>query len=413
MWQSLVAGLNDEQQRRVVNSAIQTLRDISGDLTRDRRKLRARARQAVLQALGNLGWTTNDAQIAALVDEVVSRVSGLGFLDGLLRPDQYSEIMLNPDGSLFVQRREKRYPDMLDYRPSLEEALRVAEALAGMAGQQFSVANPTINARIPRQEDIGFGGARVKILHPILLVGSGYPSITVRLFYPRRITPQDLIDWEVAPEGVIKGLVELVGRKARIMAIGGTNMGKTTTLSALCDGIPRDARIVKVEDPEEIFLDHPNVTTIEPFSPSWAERRSKQAYHISDALADALRMRPDWLIVGEVRRGVDVMNLLRAQLSGHPGLTSIHAYGAKAAVQTMEELVYQDLGIGRSGTKGTLTLAVDVMLYLDWKDGKRRIMGVWELGETMKGGDVRLRTLYEYGAQQTALEPVQRRLLGD
>lgn len=408
VWQNLA--LTEEQQQRVVSRAIESLRGLDTAVVRDRQRLRQHARQAILQAIQTLGWVSNEAQVAAMTTEVVARVSGLGFMDDLLRPDEISEIVLNPDGTVFVQRRGQRLMEPVDYRPSLDEALRVAEALAGMVGQQFSVANPTINARLPRHE-AGFGGARVKILHPVLLVGDGYPSITVRLFYPRRVTPQDLITWDVAPEGVIRGLLDLVSRKARIMILGGTNMGKTTLLSALCEAIPREARIIKVEDPEEIFLDHPNVVTIEPFTPSWSERHSTVAYTMSDAIADALRMRPDWLIVGEVRRGRDVMNLLRAQLSGHPGLTSLHAYGPQQAVQTIETLVFNDLGIGRAGTKGSLALAVDLMIYLDWRDGRRRIIGIWEVGETLKGGDLRLRLLYEYGGE--TLEPVQRRLLGD
>lgn len=412
VWQAFAGVLSEEQQAQVVQRAIEDLRGVPVDVLRDRKRLWQKAHGAVLNVLQRLGWSANDAQIAALVSEVASRVSGLGFLEALLKPDKYSEVILNPDGRVFVQRRGQRYPEEMEYRPSLEEAMRVAETLAGLAGQQLSVANPTVNARLPRQEQDGFGGARVKILHPVLLVGEGYPSITIRLFYPRRILPKDLIEWEAAPEGVIKGLLDLTARKARIMVMGGTNMGKTTLLSALCEGIPREARILKVEDPEEIFLDHPNVVTIEPFYPSWAERKSTLSYTMSDAIADAMRMRPDWLIVGEVRRGRDVMNLLRAQMSGHPGLTSLHAYGPAEAVQTVETLVYNDLGIGRAGTKATLALALDVMVYLDWKDGKRRIMGVWEVGETLKGGDVRLRALYEYGASDS-LEPVNRRLLGD
>ncbi|HID84336.1 MAG TPA: CpaF family protein [Anaerolineales bacterium] len=415
MWQQLnQIALTEEQQERVVKRAIESLRGLDTAVVRNREQLRARARGGVLQALQALGWNTNAAQMAAMVTQVVARVSGLGFLDDLLRPEEFTEIALNPDGSLFVQRRDARYMEpVVGYRPTVEEAMRVAEALAGMVGQQLSIANPTINGRLRRDKASGFGGARVKILHPILTVGDGSPAISVRLFYPRRVLPQDLIDWGLAPEGVIQGLLELVARRARIMIVGGTTMGKTTLLSALCDGIPREARIIKVEDPEEIFLDHPNVITIEPYSPSWAERETMKAYTIADALADVMRMRPDWLIVGEVRRGDHVMNLLRAQLSGHPGMTSLHAFGPEEAVQTIETLVFNDLSIGRSGTKSTLALAVDVLVYLDWADGKRRIMGVWEVDAQLHGGNVKFRQRYAYGSGQTTLEPIQRRLLGD
>ena len=418
MWSNLVSALTEEQQRQVVQQAIEKMRGVDARTLRDRRALRQQVQHVVLTTLQGFGWSANEAQLAALVTEVMARVSGFGFLDDLLRPDEFSEIVLNPDGRVFVQRRDARYMEEHPYRPSLDEAMRLAEALAGLAGQQLSIVNPTVNVKIMRRAEDGFGGARVKILHPVLVVGGGYPSISVRLFYPRRILPQDLIAWGVAPEGVIQGLLELVARKARLMAIGATNSGKTTLLSALCEAIPREARIVKIEDPEEIFLDHPNVVTIEPHAPSFEERHSAQAYTISDAIADAMRMRPDWLILGEVRRGDDAMNLFRAQTTGHPGLTSLHAFGPDGAVTTLERLVYEDVGVGRSGTKAALALSVDVLVYRDWEDGpdgkpKRTIKGVWELEPKLKGGEVKFRPLYEHGTGQTTLEPVQRRLLGD
>ena len=410
-WGSLAATLSDQQQEKTVTDAVERMRGVAGEVLRDRARLRVEARQAVLRSLQANGWTAGEALLAALTNAVVSRVSGLGFLDAYLDPEKYSEVVLNPDGRIFVQPRDAEYMQAVDYRPSVAEAMRLAEALAGMAGTQLSVANPTVNARIVREE--GFGGARVKILHPVLVVGKDYPAISVRLFFPRLITPEDLIAWEVAPEGVIRGLVELVGRKARVLVIGGTNMGKTTMISALCQGIPQDARIVKIEDPEEIWLEHPNVVTIEPFRPSWAERDKAATYAIADAVADAMRMRPDWLIVGEIRRGRDAMNFMRAQLSGHPGLTSIHAYGPDEAMDTIQTLIYNELGVGKSGTKPTIALATDLMLYLDKRDGKRRLMGVWEVERKLRGGDVRLRPLYEYGSGATQLAPMEHRLMGD
>ena len=408
-WGALAATLSDEQQAKVTADAVELMRGVAPEIVRDRGKLRNEARQAVLRALQSNGWTAGETMLAALTNAVVSRVSGLGFLDALLNPDKYTEIVLNPDGRVFVQERGMDFMTAVEYKPTVAEAMRLAEALAGMAGTQLSVANPTVNARIVREQ--GFGGARVKVLHPILTVGEGYPAISVRLFFPRLVQPEDLIAWEVAPEGVIRDLLALTGRGARIMVIGGTNMGKTTMISALCQGIPQDARIVKIEDPEEIWLEHPNVVTIEPFRPSWAERDKAAAYEIADAVADAMRLRPDWLIVGEVRRGRDVMNFLRAQLSGHPGLTSIHAYGPREAMDTIQTLVYNDLGIGKSGTKATVALAVDLMLYLDKADGKRRLMGVWEVDKELHGGDLKLKPLYEYGSGAERLAPMSRRLL--
>lgn len=160
-------------------------------------------------------------------------------------------------------------------------------------------------------------GARIKIIHPVLPPGGSYPAINVRLFEPKPVQPNRLVAWNVAPQGVVEGLVEAVSNKLRMLVVGGTATGKTTLLSALANGIPQHARVVEIEDPKEIWLQHPNLVTREarPAPPG----STIPPYRMQDGEDDAMRMAPDWLIVGEVRTGQAALPLFRAQLSDHPG----------------------------------------------------------------------------------------------
>ena len=194
---------------------------------------------------------------------------------------------------------------------------------------------------------------------------------------------------------MIDGLVEAVASKLRVLVVGGTATGKTTLLSALANGIPRSARVVKIEDPEEIWLAHPNVVTIEARpAPSGS---TVAPYRVQDGVDDAMRMAPDWLIVGEVRTGQAALSLFRAQMSDHPGLSTFHAEGAETAVHRMSVIMFADAGVHMEAAKEIFIQAVDLVVQVGWLGGKRRILGVWETMPEMKAGNVEFRQVYQPG----------------
>ena len=142
-----------------------------------------------------------------------------------------------------------------------------------------------MDVKIPRNR--GSAGSARQALHPIIGPGDGYPSLALRLFEPEPVEPAQIVKWGVFPAGVLAALTEAVGNRLRVVVIGGTATGKTTLLSALCHGIPTAARIVKIEDPEEIWVPHPNVTTLEA---RWAPPGSNvPSYTVADGVDDALR----------------------------------------------------------------------------------------------------------------------------
>jgi pilus assembly protein CpaF len=228
------------------------------------------------------------------------------------------------------------------------------------------------------------------LVHPILAPGRGYPAINIRLFEPRPVHPEQLIEWRMAPPAVIEALVAHVARKLRILVIGGTATGKTTLLSALCSGIPGEARVVKIEDPEEIWLDHPNVVTLEarPSPPG----SSVPPYTVKNGVDDAMRMSPNWLIVGEVRNGDAALALFRAQMSDHPGLSTFHAEGPDEAVFRMAVVMWADAQVRMEAAKAIFAQAVDLVVQVGWEGGYRQILGVWEV-MGLRGGDVKFQPL--------------------
>ena len=407
-WATLAQTISSEQQTLVVTQAVEQLQrqGLPFWALRDSDKLTAAATPAVATVVSRLGLVVSPAVQGSLVQQVVAQTGGLGFLNGLLpskaHDPGYSEITLNPDGSLWVLRKGAPDFESLGVKPPVTEVWRAVETLLAPLGRSVSEATPSVDAKLPRSE--GMGGARVKILHPILAPGNGYPSINIRLFEPKPVRPEQLVGWGVAPEPVIEGLVEAVSRQARLLVIGGTATGKTTILSALCSGIPKTARVVKIEDPEEIWLDHPHVVTIEarPAPPG----SSVPPYTLRDGVDDAMRMSPRWLIVGEVRKGDAAMSLFRAQMSDHPGLSTFHAEGPGQAVFRLAVILFSDVGVEMSAARAIFAEAVDLVVQVGWLDSRRQLIGIWETGQASDSG-VTFRQLYAPG--ETTMQPFRRR----
>ena len=395
-WADLAQSITQEQQETLTEQALQSLQGLPLATIRDRAKLTAQASSAISMAATRLGLVVPTALNAALVQQLVARTGGLGFLNELLPParNDLSEIALNPDGTLWLMKKGARGFEKLDQHPPLDEVWRSVEALLAPMGRALSEATPTVDAKLPRSKD-GLSGARIKIIHPVLAPGGGYPAINVRLFEPKPVQPDRLVAWQVAPQGVVEGLVEAVSSKLRMLVVGGTATGKTTLLSALANGIPQQARVVKIEDPEEIWLQHPNVVTIEarPAPPG----STIPPYRVQDGVDDAMRMAPDWLIVGEVRTGQAALSLFRAQMSDHPGLCTFHAEGAEAAVHRMSVIMFADAQVRMEAAKEIFAQAVDLVVQVGWLEGKRKIIGVWETAPEMKAGNVVFRQVYKAG----------------
>jgi pilus assembly protein CpaF len=207
----------------------------------------------------------------------------------------------------------------------------------------------------------------------------------------------------MAPQSIVDALVEAVGKGLRVLVIGGTNSGKTTLLSAICNGIPKSARVLKIEDPEEIWLDHPHVVTLEARPAQLGT--AVTSYMLASGVDDAMRMSPRWLIVGEMRRGDAAAALFRAQMSDHPGLSTFHAEGPEAAINRLNLLLFNDVGVRAEGAKEMFVQAVDLLVQVGFRldqQGKRRrhIVGIWKVQKALKAGNVVFIPLYRLAGEE-------------
>ncbi len=393
-WSNYVQTAPAHQTDGLVDEAVSRA-NFPFEVLRDKGRLASAVTQLVEQIAAERRLSLPTNQIQAFASQVIKRLSGYGFLDDLLPPKRtdIEEIMVNSDGLVSILRKSALYPESLDVRPSVDEVWRAVETLLGPMNKAISEAVPAISARMRRTEH--FGGARIQVIHPVVAPGGDYPVLSIRLFEPRPVPPEQILAWGVAPGFVLDALLEWVAQTVRVMVLGGTRLGKTTLLSALCHGIPREARIVKVEDPEEIWLPHQNVVTIEARPKQYGVDVTEIT--LADGVDLALRLAPNWLIVGEVRTGQAALALFRAQMSDHPGLTTFHAESPIHGLTRLMNIAFTDAGVRGEAVKGQFVQAVDLVVQLGWMDGRRVIEGVWEVAPELKGGNVKFIPLYQHG----------------
>jgi len=411
-WGRVSRRLSPEEMDEIVDHAAQILsNDLPFGALRDRQRLTALANQAIRDSVRALGAPNpTQAELSQMVTRLVSKIGGMGFLDALMPPvsHEFTDIQLNGDGAVWVRRKGELYFEPLDdVRPTQEEAWRAVEAILAPAGRALTEATPSVDVKIPRDPSIEFGGARVKAIHPIVAVGE-WPTLSIRMYEGKPVPPEKILAWNVMPDFVMEGLLAAVRRRLRVMVIGGTATGKTTLLSALCHGIERQARIVTIEDPQELWLPHPNITTLEarPAPPG----STVPPYTIEDGVADAMRLSPTHLIVGEVRKGEAALSLFNAMMSDHAGLTTFHAESPEnAAFRLAVLMAATEKRVQYSASKGLFALAIDLIVQVGFnpQTEKRQCMGVWEVEPELKHGEVRFRELWT--PDKDAMLPPQRK----
>jgi pilus assembly protein CpaF len=289
----------------------------------------------------------------------------------------------------------------------------VDTVFANLLGSQLkaaSEANPSVNAKLPRSRH-NPGGGRIKYLHSVIAPGAGFPSINIRLFEPSPVTPAQLLGWEMLDEPTLDLLARLVRGNQRGFICGGTASGKTTMLSMLCNFLPVMNRIVTIEDPQEIWIDNPHVVTLEA-RPASAGSELKP-YLLRDGVDDAMRLTPDYLVVGEVRDGLAAQALFRAMMSDHPGMSTFHAESPELAVERMALLLEADTNTRDRAARKLFASAVDWLLQIGFdRDGRRRVFELVEIEERPRDGEVQFRRLVQYdgeGQWRQLAQPLRQR----
>ena len=338
------------------------------------------------------------------VNSIYKMYRGLGgLLDSILADEDITEVMINGPDNIFVERKgrltrvDKHFKDEQELR-------RVIDLIVGKAHREVSEANPIVDTRL---ED----GSRVNVvLSPIALSGS---TVTIRKFSKQPMTMEKLLEYgSITPE-VAQFLQKLVKARYNIFIAGGTGSGKTTFLNALSSYIPHDERIITIEDSAELQITQiPNIVRLETRNATASSGESKKI-DIQSLIRSSLRMRPDRIIVGEVR-GAEALDMLQAMNTGHDGsLSTGHANSAEDMLSRLETMVLQgNAGLPLPAIRQQISSALDIIIHLSrLRDKSRRTMEITEvLG--CKNGEIQLNPLFVFKETQgSTLEKVQGRLV--
>ena len=317
---------------------------------------------AVAEAVRRAHPLLDDAGVAAVAAAVAARATGLGPLDPLLRDRTVTEVMVNGDGGVWVERqgRLERTPLALP----AEQVELLVERIVGPLGLRADRTSPVADARLP-------DGSRVNVVVPPLAVDG--PCITIRRFAARELPLAEL-----CPPGVAELLAWAVPNRANVVVSGGTGAGKTTLLNALGALLPAGERLVTVEDTAELRFPGDHVVRLEA-RPASAD--GVGAVHLRDLVRNALRMRPDRIVVGEVR-GPEALDMLWAMNTGHEGsLSTCHANSPADALRRLELMVLgAGLDLPLDAVRDQLAAALDLVVHVArLDDGRRGVVAVAEV----------------------------------
>ncbi len=302
-------------------------------------------------------------------ERVFSSIRGLGLLDTIIKDEQITEVMINGPEDIFIEKAGKLYK--MEQRFESERQLEdIIQKIVGQAGREVNQANPIVDTRLP-------DGSRVNVvLPPISMRGA---TVTIRKFSKTPMTIEQLLKYgSITPE-VAHALELLVKAKYNIFISGGTGSGKTTFLNALSNFIPKDERVITIEDSAELqIVGVENLVSMETRN---ANASGSGAITIRDLIKSSLRMRPERIVVGEVRGG-EALDMLQAMNTGHDGsLSTGHANSTEDMLSRLETMVLQGAdGLPLEAIRQQIASAVDVIIHLSrLRDKSRRTMEITEV----------------------------------
>ena len=317
-----------------------------------------------------------------IVRDIYSSIRGFGILDGIMRDDTITEVMINGHQNIFIEQkgRVRKLETSFESERRLED---VIQRIVGQAGREVNQANPIVDTRLP-------DGSRVNV---VSLVG---PVVTIRKFSKTPMTIEKLIEYGSLTRPIADFLEILVKARYNIFVSGGTGSGKTTFLNALSNYIPKDERIITIEDSAELQIENvPNLVSLETRN---ANSAGAGAITIRDLIRSSLRMRPERIIVGEVR-GAEALDMLQAMNTGHDGsLSTGHANSTRDMLSRLETMVLQgSAGLPLAAIRQQISSAVDIIIHLSrLRDHSRKTMAITEVLGLDAQGNIMLNPLYEF-----------------
>lgn len=331
------------------------------------------------------GMYVSIEQRVSIVQQVYSSIRGFGLLDSIISDDTITEVMINGPENVFIEQNGRLFKmdKQFESQRRLED---IIQRIVGLAGREVNQANPICDTRLP-------DGSRVNVvLPPIALCG---PTITIRKFSKTPMTIEKLINYGSLTQEIADKLELLVKAKYNIFIAGGTGSGKTTFLNALSNYIPHDERVITIEDSAELQITGvDNLVSLETRN---ANASGSGEITIRDLIKSSLRMRPERIVVGEVRGG-EALDMLQAMNTGHDGsLSTGHANSTEDMLSRLETMVLQGAaGLPLEAIRQQIASAVDIIIHLSrLRDKSRKTMEITEV-VGYKDGQIILNPLYRF-----------------
>ena len=346
-------------------------------------ELEEKIEEIVLSRIGDMYCSIE--QRVSIVQQVYSSIRGFGLLDSIISDDTITEVMINGPDNVFIEQNGRLFK-MDKHFESQRKLEDVIQRIVGLAGREVNQANPICDTRLP-------DGSRVNVvLPPIALCG---PTLTIRKFSKTPMTIEKLIQYGSITQEIADKLEILVRAKYNIFISGGTGSGKTTFLNALSNYIPKDERVITIEDSAELQITGvDNLVSLETRN---ANTSGGGQITIRDLIKSSLRMRPERIIVGEVRGG-EALDMLQAMNTGHDGsLSTGHANSTQDMLSRLETMVLQGAeGLPLEAIKQQIASAVDIIIHLSrLRDKSRKTMEITEV-VGVENGQIILNPLYKF-----------------
>lgn len=324
-------------------------------------------------------------QWALIVKQVYSAIRGFGLLDAIMADDDITEVMINGPEDIFIEKKGclQKLDQSFESESRLED---IVQKIVGLAGREVNQANPIVDARLP-------DGSRVNVvLPPIARNGA---TVTIRKFSKTPMTIEQLIKFGSITQDIANVLEKLIRAKYNIFICGGTGSGKTTFLNALSNYIPKEERVITIEDSAELqIVGIDNLVSLETRN---ANASGAGQITIRDLIKSSLRMRPERIVVGEVR-GAEALDMLQAMNTGHDGsLSTGHANSTKDMLSRLETMVLQGAeGLPLEAVRQQIASAIDIIIHLSrLRDHSRKTMEITEV-IGYENGEIILNPLYRF-----------------
>ncbi len=346
---------------------------------------------AITEILNEEGRLLTDADRARLVEEIKNELLGLGPLEPLLWDDEVTDILVNGHDQTFVEKRGKLHPTTVKFQDD-QHLMLIIDRIVSQVGRRIDEASPMVDARLP-------DGSRINaIIPPLALDG---PSLSIRRFGHRRFNMDDLVEKNTLVPEIVEFLRVIVRARLNVLICGGTGSGKTTMLNCMSAFVPADERVVTIEDSAELSLQQPHVVRLETRPPN-VEGKGEVTQR--DLVRNSLRMRPDRIIVGEVR-GPEVFDMLQAMSTGHDGsLCTIHANTPRDSLGRLEMMMLlSGLNIPQRAMRQQVASALNIVVHVArLSDGTRKVLRISEISG-MEGDMVMMQDLFEF--KRTGITP--------